>query len=430
MPRAMSCRDEKGQVLPLMLLFLLVLLGILSLVIDGGMAYAQRRYMQNAADAATLAGAVLLSKGVSSDAQIADAAAYYAQANRATSVTIDYINAQGTIVGHAGTGSIPGSATGLRVIASSQYRPSFAAILGVGSMTVSASAKASVRSQAGNATILALSETACPGFDATGSGTVTANGGNIHVNAHCSQALRQTGSGSLRAVGGQITVVGGYSKVGSGTATPPPITGAAVIPDPLAALQPPNIGSYPVRHGTPNDPDTLLITGSSSTTLDPGVYYGGIKVTGSGNVTLQPGVYIIAGGELTFTGSGHIIADGVFVYLTNDPWHPSGDGAYASLEVTGSSGSRFRPMSSGPYANLTFFQDRANTNQAEILGSGDLLGGTCYFPKARLKVAGSGNLVGTAQLIVDTIELTGSGNITFTYNADSFYGVPVAVIIE
>lgn len=203
-----------------------------------------------------------------------------------------------------------------------------------------------------------------------------------------------------------------------------------MVPDPLASVLPPSFSGQPVRHGTANNPDTLLITGSGSTTLQPGIYYGGIKVTGSGNVTLSPGIYIIAGGEFTFTGSGNIVADGVFVYLTNDPWHPSGDGAYASLEVTGSSGSRFRPMASGPYANITFFQDRANGNQAEILGSGDLLGGTCYFPAARLKVAGSGNLTGTAQLIADTIELTGSGNISFTHNAESFYKVPVPVIIE
>jgi hypothetical protein len=421
---------EKGQALPLTVLFLFVLLGIVSLVVDAGMAYSYRRYMQNAADAAVLAGGALMAKGINNDAQIVSTATYYAQANRANSLTIQYLDAAGNVLGVGGTGAVPANSVGIRVVASYQYTPGFAAVLGIGPMNITASAKGGVRGGGGSATILALSSTACAGLNATGSGTITALNGNIHANATCSQAINQTGSGHLRASNGQITVVGGYRKTGSGTAVPTPITGAASVPDPMAGLLPPNIGSYPVRHGTATAPSTWLFTGSTARTLDPGVYYGGIKSTASGTITLRPGVYIMAGGKFQLTGSGALIADGVFIYVTNDPTHPTGDGAYASVNVEGSLGSRITGMSSGPYKNLAIFQDRANTNDASITGSGDMVSGTFYFPSAHLTMTGSGSLSGTAQLITNSIDLAGSGNMTFTHDTSKFYGMPQAIIVQ
>ncbi len=278
----------------------------------------------------------------------------------------------------------------------------------------------------------------CPGLAFSGSGSITAEGGGIQVNSSCSNALDFTGSGEIGVTGpgmfatrsGGIFVSGGVRKVGSGEIQPTPLTGVSPLPDPLASVQPPNIGSYPVRNGTATVPSTLNITGSSSRTLDPGVYYGGIKMTGSGLLTLRPGIYIIAGGELTLGGSGQIVADGVFFYLTNDPTYPTGAGSYAGLNLNGSSNMHVTPMTSGPYRNLTFFQDRNNTKENNISGSGDLLSGTAYFPKAKLTVNGTGTMGGKAQLIADNIRFTGSGDMAFTYDTDYFYGMPSPIIIQ
>src|SRR5919197_5940638 len=50
-------REEDGVVAPMVALLLLVLLGVCALVLDFGTLYANRRHLQNAADAAALAGA-------------------------------------------------------------------------------------------------------------------------------------------------------------------------------------------------------------------------------------------------------------------------------------------------------------------------------------------------------------------------------------
>jgi len=423
--------SEAGQTLPIAVLFLLVLLGIAALVLDGGYAYAQQRFMRNASDAASLAATALIANGETSHAVIYQTAWHYAQANQADSIVLSYVDGSGNDLGGPVGGSIPPGTKGARVIASRTFTTFFGTILGVRQMTATAGSTGGVRPKPANALIIALDQGSCPGLRVSGSGSVNAVGGSIWVNASCGQALRQTGSTSITATGGQILVHGGYSRSGSGTINPYPTTYGPVIPDPLASLPAPDWGGLPVRNGTPSNPTTLHITGSGSVTLQPGIYYGGIRFDGSGTVTFQPGTYIIAGGGLTLIGSGSVYADGVMFYNTNDPAHPTGSGAYGSITITGSGSWRFRPQTSGPYAGILFFQDRANTQEVEITGSGNMLSGTMYFPNADLDFAGSGNISGVAQLIAKSIDMTGSGDITLTYDTGGgLYGVPNAAIIQ
>ena len=48
--------SERGQALVLIVLAMIVLLGFTALAVDGSMVYSDRRYVQNAADASSLAG--------------------------------------------------------------------------------------------------------------------------------------------------------------------------------------------------------------------------------------------------------------------------------------------------------------------------------------------------------------------------------------
>ena len=439
MTRRVSLRDElrgalrgdKGQALPIVVFFLLILLGIASLVIDGGMAYAQRRYMQNAADAASLAGVTLMTQGVTNDAQINSRAVQYGQANRAMTVTVEYVDTAGNVLAQAGQGTYPSGANGIKVTARTVYRPGLAAVLGLGAFNIAADATVNIRLGAGNALILALSSSACPGMTAGGSGAVTAIDGNIQVNSNCNEALNHTGGGMLKAVNAAINVTGLYRQGGSGIATPPPNEHMPVVPDPYASLNPPNKSLLSVRGaGTAAKPKTLLINTGASTTLDPGVYYGGIKFTGGGHLTLRPGIYYIAGGELTLVGSGNVAADGVMFYLTNDPDKPTVDGRYAAFNFAGTAGSRLRPASSGAYKGILVFQDRANTMAANVTGGGNNVSGALYFKNADLKIGGSATWSGAVQLIANTIETKGSQDMTFIYDLNLLPGTPMPKITK
>jgi hypothetical protein len=57
--------DQQGQALLIMVIFLTVLLGFAAIAVDAGRFYAERRFLQNAADAAALAGATARTLGKS-----------------------------------------------------------------------------------------------------------------------------------------------------------------------------------------------------------------------------------------------------------------------------------------------------------------------------------------------------------------------------
>ncbi len=134
--------DERGQGLPVIVLFLLVLIGVIALVLDGGIAYTQRRFMQNAADAGVLAAAVRLAEGEYSDAVVRQTAIQYAQHNGAASATLTYLDANKNPLPDPPDGFVPADAASIRVTAWRTYPGFLAQVLGVNTFTVSAQATA------------------------------------------------------------------------------------------------------------------------------------------------------------------------------------------------------------------------------------------------------------------------------------------------
>lgn len=116
-------RLERGQSLVIIALMVVVLMGILALVIDGGNAYAQRRAAQNAADAGALAGAASLCEGDIDNAPVL-ALDYAVTRNEAVTATVSLTTERITV-----TTFIP-------------HNTFFAGLLGQGQVTATASAAA------------------------------------------------------------------------------------------------------------------------------------------------------------------------------------------------------------------------------------------------------------------------------------------------
>lgn len=88
MLRRIASLEDRGQALVIVALAMVVLIGFLALAIDAGNAYAQRRRMQNAADAGALAGARALALGENAEAAATEYAVHRNGADSAE-VTID-----------------------------------------------------------------------------------------------------------------------------------------------------------------------------------------------------------------------------------------------------------------------------------------------------------------------------------------------------
>src|SRR5207249_2409310 len=118
--------------------------------------------------------------------------------------------------------------------------------------------------------------------------TLTGNGALtvpvVYVDSNSSSAIRAVGNPAITAT--SIKVVGGVSTTGNAVLTPNPITGVSVLPDPLAALIPPNIT------GTIG---SVNVSGQEVQTISPGLY-SSIKVSGQASLTMLPGVYVLVGG--------------------------------------------------------------------------------------------------------------------------------------
>jgi Flp pilus assembly protein TadG len=396
-PRGSS---ESGQALVWFVAALTVLLGFAALTIDVGSAFLDAGKLQNAADAASLAGAGVLPQG---------SAAAITQAK-------DFAQKNGYVDGQNGykvsiTTPYNGDPTKIEVTISGPTPAVFATVLGINFLSVSRRSVATYYGQTQlNAALLALDKTACNSYSQSGSAVVTITTGGLMSNSSCNPSLTDSGSGSTTANVIQYYTGSGYS----GAFTPPPIAVSSRMPDPLASMIPPDLaslGQSPDSGGTPASPQVANIGGTA--TLHPGVYYGGIKIAGSGTVTFLPGTYVLAGGGFSLTSTASTSGSGVMIYNTSDPQKPTGAGACASISLTGGGSTAFTPPTSGPYKNVVFWQDPACTVQFKVAGGGALASGVYYLPSATFNFTGSKTL-GSAQIIADQFSFGGAANFSIT----------------
>jgi len=128
-------------------LALTVVIGATAVVIDGGNAMTQHRATQNAADAASLAGALVIVQKLGgetrSDADVEAAVISSFADNAATMTTSYYVDFNHNIVGTVGRGgSIPTDAWGVRAAGERRFNTFVAGVLGFTSLLASAQATA------------------------------------------------------------------------------------------------------------------------------------------------------------------------------------------------------------------------------------------------------------------------------------------------
>jgi uncharacterized membrane protein len=128
-------RDERGQVMIMVAIFMAGLVAVVGLVTDGGLMFAQRRDLQNAADAAALAGAMQIDERAyrATGEVVLDHGAAREAARRylADEGDLDY--------------SVQVTASGVEVSVSRQASTSFLRLVGITGVEISASASAAPR---------------------------------------------------------------------------------------------------------------------------------------------------------------------------------------------------------------------------------------------------------------------------------------------
>jgi Flp pilus assembly protein TadG len=409
-----EAEDEQGAVIVLLAFLLFTLLVMVALVIDLANARQTRRQAQNAADAAALSAAVVLARpGPPNFAQaVADAKRYVFSnygdvgpwSGCADTSALGYKPDPGNDCISFNSTTAPNL---VRVRIPTRSVPTlFGGVAGLKEINVDASAIAQIPSATdAPCGLCVLSAHGDQALALLRGGGLYVTGNGVVVNSDRPQAV-ETDNGSFLDAD-PVWVVGGYSNA---DIRPGAQTIASPIPDPLGGLIAP-----PPWSGVQRDIDV----DDSDVTLPPG-NYDDINVNGTGTLTLDPGAgpYVITG-TVTIRSGGHIVGNGVTLYLTcgvssPTPCDSSGeDGGTFDIQDGGTVS--LSAPTSGTYKGLAVFYDRNNTAGLKITHDFGVTG-TIYVASGPVELGGPADFALSSMVVAETV-FTGEHNVVLNYDA-------------
>ncbi len=219
---------QRGQILVIAALAMVALIGGVSLILEGGNAYAHQRMAQNAADSVANAGAIVLAQklggATKADADVLAATAAMAAANDLDTYAAFYTNVIGQLLTPAGIvtpdisfaarvgpadadTSIPPGTQGVQVGGSRTFGTTFARVIGINQFTASADATAVAGALTGGQILPMVFPVSLAECDGSGSTVVIdqpwvlSNPGTPHPNGQeYIVPLCKTGGGSFMTV--------------------------------------------------------------------------------------------------------------------------------------------------------------------------------------------------------------------------------------
>lgn len=402
-----SRHGERGQILPLAALGMVILLGMGALAIDVGSWYYQQRSQQSATDSAAIAGAIeLLNEGpVQKQSSVTIRA-------RADAGKNGFVDDGGLNVGVAapivsfGTGA--NNAVKATII-KSNIPTFFSSIPGVPSMQISTNAVAQVFKGTGlsgvNSDCL-ITLTGSLTINSGGISTVKNSQGN-YVCSITADAGFSPGSNTVQAE--DIGVFG----------SPTPSCQRCSVPPVSVSAQPDQCRSFTscnyLATNGPGSP-TKQTPANGATTFQPGEYPNALNIvlTQGQQVTFNPGLYVLDQG-LNVSGSGSVGAWGVTLYNGNSSDGSGGSitfGANTTVDLS-PPGSNTWPQSSAcvsttcSFPGIGLYQPPANQSPDVIRDNALFPLGMIYAPTAQVTFNGSGTSV-FSEMIVGSLVLNQS----------------------
>ena len=351
-------RDERGAVALIVAGLVVVLVGISAYTVDFGMAYATKRQLSSASDAAALAADLVYKSDYKGLCTVPgndpnNPVAANANVRAAAETAADSLFTQNFPDGSASDGSITNlscNGTGVQVTytASGTSSSPFGPLLGgSGTITTAGTAAAAYSVGGGICALCVL------GNVNTNNTDFTVTGGDIYVDGNVS-----TGPNSLWNATNSITISGTVSGLSQANATPDWSAGPHIV-DPFAGVT------------LPVSPYAGLTSKSNPCTQGPGIY-------GSYNIknetcVLQQGAYVFTG-TLSFQNTNsHLTSNNAPVTLFFAG--PSGKLDIKNGDVDKLAAPTTTPLPSGfpsgwP-SGFAIIYARTNTNTLDLQGNGD-----------------------------------------------------------
>jgi hypothetical protein len=319
--------SQSGQVLIIFAFAFIAIIMMLALLFDGARGLVLRRQMQDASDAAALAGANVIQglspkqcSATSGPPPGAPVAAVTAAAKASVAANMPNYPQANVIVTCAADSWMLNQGVKVRL---DQNSPTFfGSIFGGGPLSVATdSAAINGNNGVNNYSVVMLNpsnlswpngQRGCPSFLLSGGPTVQFDSA-IYIDSTCTAAnggafSTNGNSASLTMGNGSVIRIVGEYKPQALTITPTPLQYQNVKPDPLQWLAPPPtyVGAPPVGSLKIQSNNKLVIgqgNGSSTVILEPGVYHGGIQLKNQSIAYMRPGIYVMDGGGFSI-GAG------------------------------------------------------------------------------------------------------------------------------
>lgn len=413
-----TIKYERGQVLVIFAIALVGLLGLVSLAIDGSMIYSDRRFDQNAADSAALAGASAASMALSNGTTYAwnnfdcgdidpvktasvAKAVERAAANKFT-ITEQNLDSANHGVQIQCVNTSTDKMLLVRVKITSTVSTGFAHLFFGGAIknTVEGVARVIPRKPMafGNAIVAMDPNCNYDGINFSGNTSVNAYEGGIFSN---SCMTKNGGSGGIYVPDAGVN----YHTTFSGSTGPftpnnaKPDHSDAVVT--LPALPTPNCNALPDYRGT-----------SPSANLTPGRYDGM-----TGNRFLAPGLYCFYG-DISLSGSHNVFhGDNVTIYFDSGGFKITGNG---DIQL---SASPSKTPAGNALQDIVILMKPGNTSELKIDGNANsYFSGLILAPNQSIDLGGCESTEAYhAQVVGRNIKFHGNPavNVTF-YNSERF----------
>jgi Flp pilus assembly protein TadG len=338
--------DRRGNVLIIFALVTIPLVGAVGISVDYAKASQLQTRMQQALDAAALAGV----SESSSSLKISKATSYFQ-----SQISNDWGTTPTASFSVDDAGKLMGTAQ-------AAAQGSFIGMFGQSSIAVNATTAAVTSGTTSKVCILLVDPTQSQSLLVNSGAKLDAPNCEIHVRSTASPAAIFNSGTTLNV---KKICVKGSNVIKNGGANPPVETNCAAISDPFTSSMP------AVSVGACNHNNKVYNPGS--VTINPGVYCGWTNFNGSGTLTLNPGLYIIKSGGMTFNSGWTVTGNGVTFYLVDQN---------ATITFNGNVKFKLSPPTSGTYANVLMFEPAGlvNTNLPINGTSASTLQGLLYLP--------------------------------------------------
>ena len=388
------CRARDGNLAVIFAFSAIPVIGAIGAAVDFSKASDVRSQMQNALDAAVLAGVTQASAN-----QIATAGNVFDG---------DFSGKYATTATRSFTQNADGSLSGT---ASTSVSMAFLSVLQVPPLAMTVKSTANPGKQATSPVcILLLSQLDSQALLVNSGAVLNAQSCEVHVASTQNPAAMFNATLNVKRI-----CVKGANVTKNGGVTPPVVTSCATISDPFAGTLPTvstnSCSNIPNANNNLNynsgSAAAVLAAGvygginfnNTSVTLNPGVFCGSINFNSvtNGTVTLNPGLYEIHGTWNVNSGWTVNGTDVTFYFVDQN----------AMVHFNGATAATLSAPTTGTYANILMYEPTGlSTGYATIDSSTLNLKGLIYLPSRKLTANSTSNLSSTGlNMVLSTLTL-------------------------